>query len=571
MSPRGFFARHRIASGLIAPGILGIAAVVTLPWALSSGPRTADTELTASVTECHDMVTVSVAGRGDTPVAGTTKMLVGANGEELPAALSSDYRSKWVDPVANAPGGVVDPKSYAAVYIAYPANMDSYEDAVNAGVANAESVMTKIQQSCPNTRFAVVGYSEGADVARRVAMDVGHQIPDTKGGYAIANPANVVGVVILADAGRAAGQGPFPGALNPFTNPNGFDVKYQNGTAAVPGGGAVTGTGGADFGALAGKVASFCSDGDLTCSAPQNISLLDLVVNVGRQLNVDALERTGLTPATGQDIAVVLGRIGFAAFEEIQSQPNWMQGDQTFLDVLLKVSDPAYKPGTAVAAPTKAESISANAMSPLAYLPQKVFKEIVGLIVTNQNTIPVVMSDPYNLTLGPDAKGHHFDYWRDANPGNGKPLTSAEYAAAWLTQLAKQAQSGQPIDPTTKPDSASAAAALEELTTAPATPSATPSVAATTSPTPTSTAPSTTATSTTSTTSGTATSAAAMSTTATAPTPVADEVDALEGVAPETESATPTVETQTTTAAPTTSIPVTTTPTTNPPVPSPTR
>ncbi|SDE33931.1 cutinase family protein [Rhodococcus tukisamuensis] len=485
MTFRRFFARHRIASGMIAPAIVGVAAVITLPLALSSGPTTVDTELTASTTECHDMVTISVAGRGDTPVDGT-KMLVGPDDERLPAMLSSDYRSDWIDQVVNAPNGAVGKGSYAAVYIAYPANMDSYEDAVTAGVANTETVMRKIQQSCPDTRFAVVGYSEGADVARRVAMDVGHQLADADGGYSIANPANVVGVVILADAGRAAGQGPFPGSKNPFTNPDGFDKKYQNGANAIPGQGALPDTGGDDFGALAGKVASFCSDGDLTCSAPQNISLLQLVVNVGRQLNVDGLERQGLTPATGQDVAVVLGQIAMNAFAEIGSQPDWMQSDETFLDVLLKVSAPTYKPGEtpATRAPVKDVAISTDDMSPLAYLPQKVFNEIVGLIVTNQNTIPVVMSDPYNLTLGPDGKGHHFDYWRDANAANGKPLTSAEYAAAWLTELAKQAQSGQPVVTTTKPD-AEALASVEKLSSAgsaattSATASASPSATAT--------------------------------------------------------------------------------------------
>ncbi|GAB2692370.1 hypothetical protein GCM10027089_12480 [Nocardia thraciensis] len=410
------------------------------------------------------MVTISVAGRGDTPVAGTTKLLVDANGNELPAALSGDHSSEWVDPVVNAPAGAVEPGSYAAVYIAYPANMATYEDAVTTGVANTERVMREITQACPDTKFSIVGYSEGADVVRRVAMNVGHQEAGADGKYGIVDPADVVGVVILADAGRSAGDGPFPGAKDPFANPDGFDQRYQNGVKPVSGQGALPGTSG-DFGALNGKIASFCSDGDLTCAAPQNISLLQLTVNVGRQLNLDALERDGLTPATGQDVAVVLGRIALAAFADIQSQPNWMQSDETFLEVLLRVSDPAYKPGQSPKQPAKADSIAAGDMSPLAYLPQKVFNEIIGLIVTNQNTIPVIMSDPYQLTLGPNHSGHHFDYWRDADPNGGKPLTSAEYAAAWLTHLAKQAQAGKPVDPTAKPEAADLAAAYKAAET----------------------------------------------------------------------------------------------------------
>ncbi|BCN51350.1 hypothetical protein RE9416_46510 [Prescottella equi] len=569
MAIHGFLERHRGATRVLTPIALGVALLVVLTWALwSAPPRTMDTALTASTTDCHDMVTLSIAGRGDTPRSGTTKMLVDANGRELPAASADDYVSDWIDQASNAPLKAVAPGSYAAMYIAYPADMASYENAVTTGVANTESVIKAIRASCPDTKFAIVGYSEGADVARRVAMNVGHQDANAEGGYGIVDPANVVGVVILADAGRAEGQGPFPGAKNPFTNPDGFDVKYQNGRNPVPGQGVTPDTGGSDFGALAGRIASFCSAGDLTCAAPQNISLLQLVVNVGRQLNIDALEREQLTPATGIDVATVLSRIALDAFAHIQAQPDWMQNDETFLDVLLTVSNPSYTRPTAppitttkqsetgtdnattdsdISTPVSGEtdSIQVEKMSPLAYLPQKLFKEIVGLIVTNQNTIPVIMSDPYQLTLGPDV-GHHFDYWRDADQANGKPLTSADYAAAWLTHLAKQAQNGQQVNAAAKPSAAELAAALDEVTSSaapsstapsPGTPSSTqssasvgqpPAATAVASPTPQAPAP------------------------ATTPEVVVPETTtaATEGVSPPADASTPAP--QTTTVAPTT-------------------
>jgi hypothetical protein len=426
--------------------------------------------------------------------------------------------------------------------------MSTYEDAVNAGVANTEQVMREISAACPDTKFSIVGYSEGADVVRRVAMKIGHQEPGQDGAYGIVDPDDVVGVVILADSGRSAGDGPFPGSKDPFGNPDGFDQQYQNGANPVPGQGAVQGTSG-DFGALNGKIASFCSDGDLTCSAPQNISLLQLVVNVGRQLNVDALERDGLTPATGQDVAVVLGRIALAAFADIQSQPNWMKSDETFLQVLLRVSDPAYKPGEQPKAPAKADAIAADDMSPLAYLPQKVFNEIIGLIVTNQNTIPVIMSDPYNLTLGPNHTGHHFDYWDDADPGAGKPLTSAEYAAAWLTHLAKQAQAGKQVDPTSKPQEADLAAVYKAAETTSATPTTEAAKTSTTSST--SAAPTTTATtgSSTTTVAPTSTTSTPAVTTTPAPSPVAAPVETAKPTTTETTTTTTTTQS----AAPTTS------------------
>ncbi|MEV0108150.1 cutinase family protein [Nocardia sp. NPDC050799] len=486
---RTYLTQHRLAAAIAAPATLGVVAAVAASYSVTTPAQQAETQLKASVTECHDMVTISVAGRGDTPAQGTTKLLVDANGNPLPAALSGDHSSEWVDPVVNAPADDVDPGSYAAVYIAYPADMATYEDAVTTGVANTRQVMREIAQACPDTQFAIVGYSEGADVVRRVAMEVGHQ-EQQDGGYAIVDPAKVTGVVILADSGRSAGDGPFPGAQNPNGNPDNFDQLYQNGGNPVPGQGAVAGTSG-DFGALNGKIASFCSDGDLTCAAPDNIALLQLVVNVARQMNVDALEREGLTPATGQDVAVVLSRVALLALADIQSQPNWMASDETFLEVLLRVSDPAYEPGTPTAPATPADAISTDQMSPLAYLPQKVLNEIVGLIVTNQNTIPVILSDPYQLTLGPNATGHHFDYWRDADPGNGKTLTSAEYAAAWLTHLAKQAQAGEPVDTKSAPtaeDLDDAYRAAAETTTDPTTSAAATSTTAA----PTTTAPVTT-------------------------------------------------------------------------------
>ena len=472
VSARKVAHRRRIAGSLVAPGALGLAALLATPWSNPGSPATTATALTAAASDaCYDMVSIAVAGRGDTPREGN-RMLVAPDGTRLPASYSSDYSSPWIDEVVNAPQQSVGGGSYAAVYIEYPANMNSYEDAVNAGVDNTETVMRSIHASCPDTKFSIVGYSEGADVARRVAMEVGNQ-DGQDGSYDILDPASVVGVVILADAGRNLGGGPFPGAENEFRNPDGFDLAYQSGQSGTSGRGALPGTSGS-FGALDGKVASFCSEGDLTCSAPENIALLQLAINVGRQLNVDSLQKDGLTPATGQDLAVVLGQLALAAFADIQSQDNWMQSDETFLDVLVKVSDPAYKPDTAAAqSDTSAGPISSNQAVDLVYLPAKVRNEIIGFIADNQNTIQVAMSDPYQQTLG-EGTGHHFDYWRDANAGSGKPLTSAQYAAAWLTHLAQEAEKGEARTAAAEPSTAKlAAASTKETETTEAAPTTT--------------------------------------------------------------------------------------------------
>lgn len=487
--------RARVALSAFAIGALGAGVVVAAPWSSPSTTTEASIELVSTAT-CYDMVSIAIGGRGDTPREGV-KWLTTPEGERLPAAMSGDYSSDWIDQAVRAPNnGNVVPDSYAAVYVEYPADLASYENAVQTGVTNSQTIMRTITASCPDTRFAIVGYSEGADVARRTAMEVGNQVAGTDGKYGIVDPSQVVGVVIFADAGRVAGEGPFPGAENPFSNPDGFDTRYQNGNNAIPGQGALPGTSGG-FGALDGRVASFCSDGDLTCALPANTSLIHLAANVGRQVNADALQNENLTPATGADLALALGRIAVNAFNDIASQPDWMQSDETFLDVLIKVSEPGYKPG-AVTTPVAAkvdgeqEPIETGQMVDMVYLPQKIFREITGFISSNQNTIPVVMNDPYGLTLAPGS-GHHFDYWRNADPANGKPLTSVQYAAAWLTQLAEQANRGEPVK-TKEVQEKAGRAAIETIvapvtTSATATPKATTTAPATSTPVVTTTVP----------------------------------------------------------------------------------
>ncbi|MFD4433122.1 cutinase family protein, partial [Nocardia sp. NPDC058497] len=210
MKLREFLAKHRIASAVAAPAALGVAAIVAASFAVTSQPASPTYQLTTSVTECREMVTISVAGRNDTPVEGTTAMLLDANGNPLPAALSGDHSSVWVDPVVNAPRDDLAEGQYAAIYIAYPADMRTYEDAVNQGVANTQQVMREISAACPDTKFSIVGYSEGADVVRRVAEGIGNDAPED--GYSVVDPDDVLGVVMFADAGRKAGDGPVVGA-----------------------------------------------------------------------------------------------------------------------------------------------------------------------------------------------------------------------------------------------------------------------------------------------------------------------------------------------------------------------
>jgi hypothetical protein len=164
------------------------------------------------------------------------------------------------------------------------------------------------------------------------------------------------------------------------------------------------------------------------------------------------------------------------------------------------------------------------------------------------------MSDPYQLTLGPNGTGHHFDYWRDSDAANGKPMTSAEYAAAWLTHLAQQAQAGQQIDTKSQPTQADVQAAYKTVQDSKAADS---KAATTTSPAATTTQPApTTATPTTTGTTTTTTTPAPATTTTTTTVAPAEPPAHTQVAAPVETTAPPT--TQPTTTQPTTTQPTTT-------------
>ena len=171
--------RRRMTTKLAVPGALGVAALIATPWSNPGASTSMATALTAaSSPACYDMVSIAIGGRNDVPVDGANQFVTAPDGTVLPASMSGDYSSHWFTPIIDAPKGAVGTDSYASMYIQYPANMSSYEDAVNAGVANTETVIRSIQARRARTRkFSIVGYSEGADVARRVAMEVGNQTP----------------------------------------------------------------------------------------------------------------------------------------------------------------------------------------------------------------------------------------------------------------------------------------------------------------------------------------------------------------------------------------------------------
>lgn len=139
------------------------------------------------------------------------------------------------------PGKVrTDYVSYAAT--ALPWEGEVYGRSKREAVNNARAMIAGMASRCAATRFAIIGYSQGADAAGDLAAEIGT-------GLGVVNPDRVAAVGLVSDPRRS----PTDALVGP----------------AVPGAGA----GGArvgGFGWLSPKVRTFCAEGDLYCSVPND-------------------------------------------------------------------------------------------------------------------------------------------------------------------------------------------------------------------------------------------------------------------------------------------------------------
>ncbi|MEU7764579.1 cutinase family protein [Nocardia sp. NPDC049190] len=156
-----------------------------------------------------------------------------------------------------------------------------YSESVTGGLARLRTMAAAVADTCPNTRFAVVGYSQGAHVASVFAQEVGQ-------GHGVLPAEKVAAVALFADPTRNSGAPLFPGApgkATPDAAPGTSGGRLAS-IVALPG---VPASGGGigperdravDFGALTGRVASFCAAGDLACDAPAGAPILGAVANL---------------------------------------------------------------------------------------------------------------------------------------------------------------------------------------------------------------------------------------------------------------------------------------------------
>ncbi|WP_297613090.1 cutinase family protein [Nocardia sp.] len=177
-------------------------------------------------------------------------------------------------------------------YVAYEAGFggavpgggaDPYATSVASAVTGVYDAASQVVAACPDTMLAAVGYSQGAQAVAEFARSVGS-------GNGPVAPDRIAGIALYSNPTRSSGAPVFPGRPGQVVP----DPAPGSSGAAVGGvqlnSSASTGAGIADdastYGALTGRVADICADGDLACSAPDNAAVLRMGAELAAQADL---------------------------------------------------------------------------------------------------------------------------------------------------------------------------------------------------------------------------------------------------------------------------------------------
>lgn len=215
----------------------------------------------------------------------------GIFGEAVGAALAREDSKEHITPI----------------YIPYKAkgNGESgkvYSQTLTDGYARLTQVAHRVVTQCPNTKLAVLGQGQAGHLASFFASEVGK-------GKAAVKDKNIAFAATISDPTRAEGQPLFPGApglsapeswgkasANPVKNSTksttsepATSISLFADLATVPAGAGIKPEMQriSDFGSLKGRVAQFCVEGDLSCSAPVNAALGRAAMAINEQSGAD--------------------------------------------------------------------------------------------------------------------------------------------------------------------------------------------------------------------------------------------------------------------------------------------
>lgn len=201
------------------------------------------------------------------------------------------------------------PASVGAVSIFWPvmgngntwgSEMVSYGESAKIGVANSAKHISEYKSACPNTKFMLLGYSQGSSVAGDLARDI------SAGKVSGVTPDDVSNVLLIADPGRSSTSAydSYTGDKSVLWGPIPPGKMGKNFEILAPGEEindsrvGWTGERQGRFKGMYGKVLSLCEPDDLACSAPPNSMLRALADYADKEsqladLNSDLGKRVG--------------------------------------------------------------------------------------------------------------------------------------------------------------------------------------------------------------------------------------------------------------------------------------
>ncbi|WP_433672530.1 cutinase family protein [Nocardia sp. CA-136227] len=253
-------------------------------------------DTTVPIDKCPALYALGIQGTGesspDAAVTTDTGML-----SEVFRPMMADAGDELVDrayvPYEASFGGVV------------AVSKTTYSQSVTGGLERLRSMAKQITDRCPNTRLAIAGYSQGAHVASVFAQEVG-------AGKGTVAAEKVAAVALFGDPNRNANAPLFPGKPDqklPTAAP-GTDGKTVAGLGDPPATKTASGAGIApdsgtleNFGSLVGRVAEFCTEGDLACDTPVGAPLVRTVANIAGQVELSAGDPIGSLKSIAEALA----------------------------------------------------------------------------------------------------------------------------------------------------------------------------------------------------------------------------------------------------------------------------
>ncbi len=264
-------------------------------------------------------------------------------------------------------------------YIGYPAGFGGavpgggsapYAISVADARRSLDAAVSEIVEACPATRIAAIGYSQGAQVISGFAADVG-------AGRGPVDADRIAGIALYAHPDRAPDAPTFPGrpgqlTPDPAPGTGGGAVSGVRITNPPAGGGGIA-DGHTAYGALTGRVADICTDGDLACSAPERTAVL----RVGAEIAAQADLRDPLT-GLGSLHAILSTALGEAWTAVLLNDFQLGNGNVDYLpelslaERLIEAADPRHSSPTEYgAASARWNEITATvAANPIALLPK---------------------------------------------------------------------------------------------------------------------------------------------------------------------------------------------------------